>query len=153
MKAWMSVESAVAACVATVGRTERPAARESIPNGRFDRARHPLVKSRAGHLYFRGMMARVGQALPAALVLVLTAAAFSAWHIGTPAYLPHTFALGLAWGALAFATKRLAPSIVAHTAANAGFGVLSDLHDWPTRSKTANRLASAIRARFRRERT
>lgn len=75
-------------------------------------------------LFFRGMLMRVGSHLPKAALAALTAAAFSLWHVGTPAYLPHTFLLGLIFGALAIGTGRLAPSIIAHTVANAGMGAL-----------------------------
>ena len=75
-------------------------------------------------LYFRGMMMRVANGLAAAVLVPLTSAAFSIWHVGTPAYLPHTFLLGLILGMLTLGTGRLAPAIVAHTIANAGMGLL-----------------------------
>jgi membrane protease YdiL (CAAX protease family) len=75
-------------------------------------------------LYFRGMMMRIASRLPAAATIVLTSAAFSIWHVGTPAYLPHTFLLGLIFGILTIVSGRLAPAIVAHTVANAGMGLL-----------------------------
>jgi len=75
-------------------------------------------------LYFRGLMFRSGRALPKALVLVLTAAAFSLWHIGSPAYLPHTFMLGLIFGAIVWRVDRIMPAIIAHCCANAGVGIL-----------------------------
>lgn len=75
-------------------------------------------------LYFRGMMMRVANGLAAAVLVPLTSAAFSIWHVGTPAYLPHTFLLGLILGILTIGTGRLAPAIVAHTIANAGMGLL-----------------------------
>jgi membrane protease YdiL (CAAX protease family) len=83
-----------------------------------------LVPGFCEELYFRGMMVRVGRDLPRWLIVVLTAAAFAAWHIGAPVYLLHTFLLGLGWGTLVIVTGRLAPAIIAHTAANAGFGLL-----------------------------
>lgn len=70
------------------------------------------------------MMMRVGNRLPNAGLIALTAVAFSAWYVGTPAYLPHTFLLGLIFGILAGVTGRLATSIVAHTVANAGTGLV-----------------------------
>ena len=75
-------------------------------------------------LYFRGMLMKVGSRLPGTLIILLTAAAFAIWHIGTPAYLPHTFLLGLVFGVLAYVSGRLAPSIIAHTVANAGMGLV-----------------------------
>ncbi len=75
-------------------------------------------------LYFRGMMTRIANHLPAAVTIALTAAAFAIWHVGTPAYLPHTFLVGLILGILTVASGRLAPAIVAHTIANAGMGLL-----------------------------
>lgn len=75
-------------------------------------------------LYFRGMMMRVASRLPAAAIVVLSSAAFSIWHVGTPAYLPHTFLVGLIFGTLTAVSGRLAPAIVAHTVANAGMGLL-----------------------------
>jgi membrane protease YdiL (CAAX protease family) len=83
-----------------------------------------LVPGVCEELFFRGMLMRVGSHLPKTVLIMLTAAAFSAWHIGTPAYLPHTFLLGLIFGVLATVTRRLAPSIIAHTIANAGMGLL-----------------------------
>jgi len=75
-------------------------------------------------IYFRGMMLRVGGNLPTAFVLLMSAAAFSLWHIGTPAYLPHTFIVGLVLGLVFIRTGRLIPAILAHSMANAGIGVL-----------------------------
>lgn len=75
-------------------------------------------------LYFRGMMMRVASGLGAVLLVLLTSAAFSIWHVGTPAYLPHTFLVGLILGILTVGTGRLAPAIIAHTTANAGMGLL-----------------------------
>ena len=75
-------------------------------------------------LYFRGMMFRVARAVPKLLVLLFTATVFSLWHISAPIYLVHTFILGLLWGAVAWRTGRLAPSILAHCIANGGFGLL-----------------------------
>jgi membrane protease YdiL (CAAX protease family) len=75
-------------------------------------------------LYFRGMMMRAGHALSKAAMLIVTSAAFSLWHIGTPAYLPHTLILGLILGFLTLYSGRLAPAIIAHICANAGMGLL-----------------------------
>jgi membrane protease YdiL (CAAX protease family) len=83
-----------------------------------------LVPGVCEELFFRGMMMKVGSRLPRVAIIVLTAIAFSVWHIGTPAYLPHTFLLGLIFGILANASGRLAPSMIAHTIANAGMGLL-----------------------------
>lgn len=83
-----------------------------------------LVPGVCEELFFRGMMMRVGTRLPKTALIILTAAAFSVWHVGMPAYLPHTFLLGLIFGVLASVTGRLAPSIIAHTIANAGMGLL-----------------------------
>jgi membrane protease YdiL (CAAX protease family) len=83
-----------------------------------------LVPGVCEELFFRGMLMRVGTHLPKAVLIILTAAAFSVWHVGTPAYLPHTFLLGLIFGVFATVTGRLAPSIIAHTIANAGMGLL-----------------------------
>lgn len=83
-----------------------------------------LVPGVCEELFFRGMMMKVGARLPQAALIILTAAAFSVWHVGMPAYLPHTFLLGLIFGILASVTGRLAPSIIAHTIANAGMGML-----------------------------
>lgn len=83
-----------------------------------------LIPGVCEELFFRGMMMRVARHLPAVAIVVLTAAAFSLWHVETPAYLPHTALLGLIFGVLANASGRLAPSIIAHTIANAGMGLL-----------------------------
>lgn len=87
-------------------------------------------------LYYRGMLFNIAEAPPSWLIVVLSAAGFALWHIGTPIYLAHTFVFGLMLGALTVATRRLAPAIIAHTGANAGMGALlaSDLVDlspWP----------------------
>ena len=83
-----------------------------------------IVPGVCEELFFRGMMVRVGSHLPKAGLIALTAVAFSLWHVGTPAYLPHTFLLGLIFGMLASVTGRLAPSIVGHTVANTGMGIV-----------------------------
>lgn len=75
-------------------------------------------------VYFRGLLFRIAPRLPRALMLALSAAVFALWHIGTPVYLLHTFVLGLIFGALTISTGRLAPGIIAHVTANAGFGLL-----------------------------
>lgn len=75
-------------------------------------------------LYFRGLMMRAGSRFPAPMIVVLTALAFSVWHLATPAYLLHTFLLGLIFGALVSISGRLAAPIIAHTVANAGMGAL-----------------------------
>ena len=75
-------------------------------------------------IYFRGLLIRIGEGMPKIVLLLLSATAFSIWHIGTPAYLPHTFILGLMWGIMALLTGRLAPSIIAHVTANSGFGMV-----------------------------
>ena len=83
-----------------------------------------LVPGLCEELFFRGMLTRVGSRIPAAAMIFISSVAFSLWHIGTPAYLPHTFLLGLILGVLATGTGRLAPAIIAHTVANAGMGLL-----------------------------
>jgi membrane protease YdiL (CAAX protease family) len=83
-----------------------------------------LVPGICEELYFRGMMMRIGSRLPETAIIILSSIAFSAWHIGTPGYLPHTFVLGLILGTLVAVFGRLAPSMIAHTVANAGMGAL-----------------------------
>lgn len=83
-----------------------------------------LVPGICEELYFRGMLMRVGNRLPRWALIFLTAVAFSVWHVGTPAYLPHTFLLGLLLGTLTSVVGRLAPAIIAHTLANVGIGLL-----------------------------
>jgi membrane protease YdiL (CAAX protease family) len=75
-------------------------------------------------LYFRGLMFRVRSGWPRLWLLALSAAAFSLWHVGAPIYLLHTFVLGLLWGAMFMMFGRLAPGVIAHVMANAGFGLL-----------------------------
>lgn len=83
-----------------------------------------IVPGICEELFFRGMLIRVGSRLPTVLIVILSSVAFSVWHIGTPAYLLHTFLMGLILGILATASGRLAPAIFAHTVANAGMGAL-----------------------------
>jgi membrane protease YdiL (CAAX protease family) len=83
-----------------------------------------VVPGLCEELFFRGMLMRVGSKIPAAAMILISAAAFSLWHVGTPAYLPHTFLMGLILGVLVIGSGRLAPAIIAHTVANAGMGLL-----------------------------
>jgi membrane protease YdiL (CAAX protease family) len=83
-----------------------------------------LVPGLCEELFFRGMLMRVGSRIPAAAMIFISSAAFSLWHVGTPAYLPHTFLMGLILGVLVIGSGRLAPAIIAHTVANAGMGLL-----------------------------
>ena len=83
-----------------------------------------IVPGVCEELYFRGLLMQVGRRLPAPALIALTALAFSLWHVGTIAYLPHTFLMGLIFGGLATLSGRLAAPIIAHTFANAGMGVL-----------------------------
>lgn len=75
-------------------------------------------------LYFRGMLFRVADAVPKIILLLLSAVFFALWHVSSPIYLAHTFILGLLWGVIAWRTGRVAPAILAHCVANAGFGLL-----------------------------
>ena len=54
---------------------------------------------------------------------MISAGVFAVWHIGSPAYLVHTFLLGLIWGVLFVRTGRLLPAIIAHCTANSLFGL------------------------------
>lgn len=83
-----------------------------------------LVPGLCEELFFRGMLMKVGSRIPAAAMIFICSAAFSLWHVGTPAYLPHTFLMGLILGVLVIGSGRLAPAIIAHTVANAGMGLL-----------------------------
>lgn len=83
-----------------------------------------LVPGLCEELFFRGMLMKVGSRIPAAAMIFICSAVFSLWHVGTPAYLPHTFLMGLILGVLVIGSGRLAPAIIAHTVANAGMGLL-----------------------------
>ena len=83
-----------------------------------------LIPGVSEELYYRGMMLRVGRGLPAFVIVGISAVAFSLWHIANPAYLPHTLAIGVVYALVVLRIGRLAPVIVAHTAANAGLVVL-----------------------------
>lgn len=74
--------------------------------------------------YFRGLMMSIGRVWPGWLMVLLSAGFFSAWHIGSPIYLVHTFLLGALWAILFIRTGRLMPSVIAHISANAGFGLI-----------------------------
>ena len=82
-----------------------------------------LVPGVCEELYFRGMLIRIGAPAPRWLLVGGSALAFALWHIATPIYLAHTFVLGLLLGAVVVKRQRLAPAIIAHTLANAGFGL------------------------------
>jgi membrane protease YdiL (CAAX protease family) len=73
-------------------------------------------------VYFRRLLMYFGRTIPISLSVVISAAAFAMWHIGSPAYLFHTFVLGLIWGALFYRKGRLFPVIIAHCCANSLFG-------------------------------
>lgn len=83
-----------------------------------------LIPGIGEELYFRGFLLTRFRDLHAPLVVGLTAVSFSLWHILSPAYLPHTFVIGVILGALTLRTRRLLPAIVAHSLANATAGVL-----------------------------
>lgn len=83
-----------------------------------------IVPGVCEELFFRGMLIKVADAMPKPALIAISAVAFSLWHVATPAYLPHTFLLGLMFGILATATGRLAPAIIAHTVGNSGIGLL-----------------------------
>jgi len=74
-------------------------------------------------LYFRGMLFKIGAPAPRWLLITGSAVAFALWHIGNPIYLAHTFVLGLLLGIVVAKRQRLAPAIIGHTLANAGFGL------------------------------
>ena len=83
-----------------------------------------LVPGIAEEVYFRGfLMQKFGDLRPTFLIL-LTSVCFAFWHILSPPYLLHTFLVGVILGIIYHRTKRLLPSITAHTVANASVGVL-----------------------------
>lgn len=75
-------------------------------------------------LYYRGMLIRIATRWRPVLIALLSAVGFSLWHIATPAYLPHTFVMGVLMAWLVLRTGRIAPAIIAHTVANVLVGVL-----------------------------
>ncbi len=113
------------ACVGVAVTSLQTAARYmDVPAMHMMPAQVHIYFSLCEELFFRGMLTRVGSRIPAAAMILISAAAFSLWHVGTPAYLPHTFLMGLILGVLVIGSGRLAPAIIAHTVANAGMGLL-----------------------------
>jgi membrane protease YdiL (CAAX protease family) len=83
-----------------------------------------IIPAFCEELYFRALLLNRHPTRAQPFVLLTSAAAFAAWHIASPAYLPHTFALGLVWGWLYLRTGRLMAPFVAHLTGNCGFGLL-----------------------------
>ena len=54
-----------------------------------------LVPGITEEIYFRGFLAKAFDDLSAATIILLTSLSFSLWHVLTPAYLLHTFLIGL----------------------------------------------------------
>lgn len=83
-----------------------------------------LIPGISEELYFRGfLMARFRDLRPT-LLIALTSASFSLWHVLSPSYLLHTFIIGLILGLTVHRTQRLLPAMIAHSLANAAAGLL-----------------------------
>jgi len=73
----------------------------------------------AEELVFRGVLARtLANRLPAAAAIVLSAAAFSLYHLNAAQAFP-TFSLGLALGYIALRADSIVPTMIAHALNNA----------------------------------
>lgn len=83
-----------------------------------------LLPAVAEELYFRGFLAERFRDLRPALRMGLASAAFALWHLQTPSYLLHTFAIGLMLAWLVYRRGRLLPAVVAHALANVAAGLL-----------------------------
>jgi membrane protease YdiL (CAAX protease family) len=83
-----------------------------------------VVPGIAEELYFRGFLGRELAGWKTGLVLLASSLSFASWHLLTPTYLPHTFLIGLLFGAAHVHTGRLLPPMVAHCFANMSAGVL-----------------------------
>jgi len=83
-----------------------------------------LIPAVAEELYFRKFLFHKAVGLKPVLVIFLTALSFAAWHILSPAYLLHTFLLGIVFGYTYHKTQRIETVILAHTLANASAGLL-----------------------------
>lgn len=83
-----------------------------------------LVSGISEELYFRGLLFQKLHTLKPAMLIFISSLAFSLWHILSPAYLLHTFLMGILFGIVYHNTKRLLPVIVGHTMANMCAGVI-----------------------------
>lgn len=83
-----------------------------------------VVPGTAEEVYFRGFLMHKFSDLKTASLIVITSLSFASWHILSPAYLPHTFLIGVILGLTYYRTKRLLPVMIAHTLANVSAGVL-----------------------------
>lgn len=83
-----------------------------------------LVPGVAEEVYFRAFLTRKFSGLRPALVILITSLSFASWHILSPAYLPHTFLIGVILGVTYHRTRRLLPVMLAHTLANMSAGFL-----------------------------
>jgi membrane protease YdiL (CAAX protease family) len=83
-----------------------------------------LVSGISEELYFRGLLFQKLHTLKPAMLIFISSLAFSLWHILSPAYLLHTFLMGILFGIVYHKTKRLLPVIVGHTMANMCAGVI-----------------------------
>ncbi len=83
-----------------------------------------VVPGIAEEIYFRGFLSHKLGNLKPALIILITALAFSSWHILSPPYLLHTFLIGVLLGITYYRTKRVLPVIIAHSLANMSAGIL-----------------------------
>ena len=83
-----------------------------------------IVPGIAEEVYFRGFLMRKFMDFKPSLIILITSLSFASWHILSPPYLLHTFIMGVLLGITYYRTKRLLPTMIAHTLANAFVGVL-----------------------------
>jgi membrane protease YdiL (CAAX protease family) len=83
-----------------------------------------IVPGIGEEVYFRGFLMRKFSNFKPALLVLITSLSFASWHILSPAYLLHTFLVGVILGITYYRTRRLLPVMTAHTFANMSAGVL-----------------------------
>lgn len=83
-----------------------------------------IVPGTAEEVYFRGFLMRKFTNFKPALIILITSFSFASWHILSPAYLLHTFLIGVILGITYYRTRRLLPVMIAHTVANMSAGIL-----------------------------
>ena len=83
-----------------------------------------IVPGIAEEVYFRGFLTRTFSDFNPTLLILIASLSFASWHILSPAYLPHTFLIGVILGITYYRTRRLLPVMTAHTLANMSAGIL-----------------------------
>ena len=90
-----------------------------------------IVPGIAEELFHRGLTTRLGRGRPTWQLALLSGLGFSLWHLTAPAYLLHTFAMGVVLLMLTLRARgRLFPAMLAHTLSNVGMSVILGAGLW-----------------------